>query len=440
MVFSAPVSHLLRFTSVAFIVAGYLAVYGFGRLWLVGVRDKDALRSRRAALQGRVLRRAMERLGATFIKLGQVMSSRPDLFEPETIDELRRLQDQLPPFALRHVERIAEEDLGRPVRELFHHFEPEPIAAASVAQVHRAVLADGREVAVKVLRPSVRRRVMRDAAILRSLAKVAAWHPTLRLSDPVGHVGHFVQGIEEQTDLRRELDNYGRFRANFAAVEGVIFPAVHAELCGPRILTMDLIKGFKIDALVGDPDHGLDVTAIARTMRNAFFKMCFEDGFVHADLHPGNMLVTPAGEVAIFDVGLAKEMSGDVFDQTVDFARCISFGDLDDFVRHLQTFHGYMDGTDWAQIRLDASQFVGRFRGKTQDQLEWSAMFDDVFKVMRRHHIRPLPDVILVMVGVVTAEGVGKQLESNIDTLGEMAAYLMPILARRNMMKASRAS
>lgn len=440
MLRSATVSHLLRFASVTVIVTGYMFVFGFGRLRLVGVREPEARRSRRAALLGSVLRRAMERLGATFVKLGQVMSSRPDLFEPETIVELRKLQDQLPPFALSHVERIVAEDLGRPVSEVFAQFDPAPLAAASVAQVHRAELADGREVAVKVLRPAVRAGVVRDAAILRTLARVAAWHPTLRLSDPVGHVGHFVRGIEEQTDLGLELANYGRFRANFADVPEVVFPEVHPELCGPRMLTMDLVRGFKVDELLGDDQHGLDVTRVATSMRNAFFKMCFEDGFVHADLHPGNMLITAAGEVAIFDVGLAQEMTPDVLDQMVDFARCISFGDLDDFVRHLQSFHGYMEGTDWDQIKLDASSFIGRFRGVKQAELEWAAMFDDVFKVMRKHHLQPMPEVVLVMVGVVTAEGVGKQLESNIDTLAEMGRFLMPILARRNMLKASRAS
>ena len=428
-------SRTLHAVVVLLLVSGYATAYGLSRLRLQVFTRAAERPARLATLRGLTMRKAMERLGATFIKLGQVMSSRPDLFPPETIAELEHLQDRLPPFPLRDVERIIAEDLGRPLAEIFATFDAEPIAAASVAQVHRAELASGEEVAVKILRPAVRRQVQRDAALLIGMAKLARLHPTLRLSDPVGHMTHFVRGIEEQTDLRRERDHYTRFRANFVDRPGVMFPAVYDAHCGSRVLTMELLKGHKIDTLLGG-DHGLDVDAIAKRMRTAFFQMCFEDGFVHADLHPGNLLVTSAGDIALFDVGLAQAIDDAVLEQLIDFARCISFGDLDDFVRHLRRFHGYMADTDWDQIRLDASTFIDRFRGKTQAELEWSQMLDQVFAIMRKHHLRPMPEVMLVMVGVVTAEGVGKMLEADVDTLSEMATFLLPILARRGMLPA----
>ncbi len=426
-------SRIFHAVVVLVVVTSYAAVYGLRRLAIQVTSSAADRPASVARLRGRTMRRAMERLGATFIKLGQVMSSRPDLLPPETIAELEHLQDRLPAFPLADVERIVAEDLGRPLGEIYASFDATPIAAASVAQVHRAELTTGELVAVKVLRPAVRRQVQRDAALLIGMARVARLHPTLRLSDPVGHMRHFVRGIEEQTDLGRELDHYARFRTNFEGRPGVVFPEVHPTLSGPRVLTMELLIGRKIDTL-NEGDHDLDVDAISRRMRTSFFQMCFEDGFVHADLHPGNILVTHAGDVALFDVGLVQAIDDEVLEQLIDFARCISFGDLDDFVRHLRRFHGYVADTDWDQIRIDASTFIDRFRGKTQAELEWSQMLDQVFAIMRRHHLRPMPEVMLVMVGVVTAEGVGKMLEADVDTLSEMATFLLPILARRGML------
>ncbi len=179
-----------RFFVMGFLISWFTVAYLLGRIGAAFIwrsHDREKKRAAISALHGRILRRAMTRLGATFVKLGQVMSTRPDLLDPETIDELRKLQDRLPAFPIESVRRILVEDLGAPVEERFAELDDKPIAAASVSQVHRARLLDGREVAVKVLRPDVRKRVERDAAILGLFARIAALHPDVRLSDPVGH-------------------------------------------------------------------------------------------------------------------------------------------------------------------------------------------------------------------------------------------------------------
>ncbi|HWM85318.1 MAG TPA: AarF/UbiB family protein [Kofleriaceae bacterium] len=413
-----------------------LMVYGLGRSGLWATVREPELRSRRLARwRGRVLRRSMTMLGATFIKMGQVMSSRPDLLAPETIDELKVLQDRLPAFGFWRVRRIVEPDLGRPVDELFAEFERQPVAAASVAQVHRARLADGTEVAVKVLRPSIRRQVERDATILIFGARLLALSPRLRLNDPVSHLRHFVEAIISQTDLTIEARNYERFAANFAAVPEVVFPVIHPELSSRRVLTMEFMHGTRFDQR--DMVHD---RALARTIRQMMFKMCFADGFIHADLHPGNFLVREDHRLVVFDVGLAKLLENEILEQFVDFSRCLTMGTADDFVAHIKRFHLYSGELDWAGLRRDVEGLLGRFRVKDTASLEYSALFADIFYIARTYRARPVPDLTLVMVALLTVQGIGKVLDPDNNVFQEVAGYLMPLLAAKAMTGANAAS
>ncbi|HEX3482931.1 MAG TPA: AarF/UbiB family protein [Kofleriaceae bacterium] len=384
-----------------------------------------------AALRGIVLRWAMTALGATFIKLGQVMSTRPDLFEPEVITQLRRLQDRLPPFPFRRVRATVEAELGRPLGELFADFEPAPVAAASVAQVHRAHLRDGREIAVKVLRPGVRRQVERDQAILLGGARLIALRPRWRANDPVEHTRHFVEAIHAQTDLRIEADNYRRFRANFAGRSDVAFPEVITELSGERVLTMQFMRGTKIDALPAGRDPRR-TTRLADVLRQVMCKMCFEDGFVHADLHPGNMVVQDDDTLVIFDVGLAKQLHDDVLLQFIDMTKCIAMGTADDLLAHLQRFHTYLGTVDWDALRVEVSAFAARFRAKDVGKLEYGELIGEMFALGRRYHVHPVPDMTLVFVALITAQGIGKMLDPAHNVFATVAQFLIPILMRRN--------
>jgi ubiquinone biosynthesis protein len=404
-------------------------LYGIARLGTLLFIWPGSRRARAVArLRGWLLRQTMTALGATFIKMGQVMSTRPDLFAPEIIDELRRLQDRLPPFAFRHVKRTIEQDFGKPLGELFQEFDERPVAAASVAQVHRARLRDGREVAVKVLRPHVRRQVERDAAILLGGARMLALSKHLRLSDPVGHTQHFVDAIHDQTDLTIEAANYTRFRANFAANKKVSFPEVHPELSSARVLTMEFVRGTKVDAL---PPGG-NYHDLAETVRALIFKMCFEDGFVHADLHPGNMVVEASGRLIVFDVGLAKLLHDDVLIQFIDMSKCLTMGTPDDLVAHLQRFHRYLGEVDWPALRVEVDEFAKRFRAKDTGTLEYGELLGGMFAIGRKYKVQPVTDMMLVFVALITAQGIGKMLEPDHNVFASVARHLMPILMKRN--------
>jgi ubiquinone biosynthesis protein len=420
-----------RFLVIAWVLTLYVARYVLARAGTLFIRNAERRRVAVARLRGRLLCSGMARLGATFVKMGQVMSTRPDLFDREVIDELRELQDRLPAFPTADARRIVEQDLGCAIEDRFTSFD-EPVAAASVAQVHRAHLRDGTEVAVKILRPDVRERVERDAAILLAGARLLEVLPSAKASEPREHLAHLVQGILDQTDLGLEADNYDRFRRNFASFEGVHFPKVYRAESGKRVLTMEFVRGTKIDEL-GPGDHSL----VVDRLRNALLKMLFEDGFVHADLHPGNFVVMPGSEIAIFDVGLVKGLAEELLVQYIDWNRCLVMGTSEDYVRHLRKYYLQdRPNVDWDALTRDVEAFASSFRGKTAAQIEAKELIDKALAIGRKHGLRPVTEMTLIMVAVITCEGVGKQLDPTSDSLAKIAEYLTPILVRRGMMPA----
>jgi ubiquinone biosynthesis protein len=424
-------SYLVRVLVMGAVLTWFLLVYAFGRLVRAIVHWGDRERRRRsiAHWKGKLLRQAMATLGATFVKLGQVLSTRPDLLEPEVIEELRQLQDRMPAFPMEDARRSIERTLGGRLEDHYAEFDAAPVAAASVAQVHRARLPDGAEVAVKILRPDVREKVERDSAVMLTFARLIAAHPTWRLSDPVGHLEHFVGGILDQTNLRLEQEHYAHFRQFFAETPGVRFPKVYPALSGERVLTMEFMRGTKVDKLPAGGDHRL----VARRLQQVVLKMCFEDGFFHADLHPGNVLVTDGDEIVIFDAGLVKRLDEQVLLQFMDFTKCLAMGTPKDFVEHLQRFHKYLDGVDWVGVERDLGAFITRYRQQNVSELEMGGLMNEVFALGRKYKVHPLPDLALVIVGLVTAEGIGKQLNPHNNLFADTAAYLLPLLAKRGL-------
>jgi ubiquinone biosynthesis protein len=411
-----------------------LHVFLRGVAWFagwIGLLVVLARKERRAAWFGRCLLALFRDLGATFIKLGQILSTRPDLVPPHIIHALEKLQDQVGPFPVEDVVRTLGEDFGAPPEALFESFDLEPIASASVAQVHRARLPGGRVVAVKVRRPKIEQIVDFDLSVMRYVARILALAPSIRLLAPVEAVDEFGRGIRTQLDFALEAEHNRRFREHFAGDPDVLFPELVPELCSRRVLTMEYVEGTKI-LVVARTRTAHDPGRIARIGFRILLKMIFEDGFVHADLHPGNILVTTDGRVALLDLGLV--------------------GELDE--QHRQAFGRYFaawaqgDGRTMAGLMADMSPspdaipdregfgrdveaFTARYLGKPLGELQVGAVVFDMLQILRRHRVRVNATFTMVNIAIAVTEGIGKQLDPSLDLLHEALPFFARLQAQR---------
>lgn len=384
---------------------------------LLGFRS----RATRQAWFGSRLASLLVALGATFVKVGQIMSTRPDLFPPYVIGALTRLQDNVGAFRWAAVERTILAEFSKPVDELFASFDREPIASASVAQVHRATLPSGEEVAVKVRRPGLDDLVRFDLSVMRMFARVIALVPSLRLLAPVESVDEFGRAIRQQIDLRIEAGNNARFTENFAGDPDVRFPTLYRDLCGRRVLTMGFVRGAKV--LDAPAVQGADATRLARVGFRTLLKMVFADGFVHADLHPGNILVDDTGNIVILDLGLTAELDEAARRAFAQFFAGWAGGNGKIMAKLMSELSPSARVPDYEAYEKEVDEFVGRYLGKPLGEVQVSTVAFDMFNILRRHRVRVNPVYTMCNVAIAVTEGIGKQLDPRLDLVQEALPF-----------------
>ncbi len=375
--------------------------------------------------RGERLRQALEALGPIAVKFGQVLSTRRDLVPLDIADELARLQDRVPPFPSQLARAEIERSLGRPIEAVFSSFDETPVASASIAQVHIARLADGREVAIKVLRPGVEAAVARDVALLETAARVIehGWAEGRRLR-PREVVAEFARHLDEELDLMVEAANASQLRRNFERSALLRIPEVYWEFCSQRVMVMERMHGTPISQVETLRQKGIDIPALARAGVEIFFTQVFRDGFFHADMHPGNIQVADDGRYVALDFGIMGTLSET--DKSYLAQNFVAFFNRD----YRRVAQAHLDA-GWvpAGTRVDAFEAAIRavcepVFSRPLKEIYFGKLLLRLFQTSRRFNVRVQPQLVMLQKTLLNIEGLGRQLDPELDLWRTAKPYL----------------
>ncbi len=371
-------------------------------------------------------RKVLEELGPTFIKLGQILSTRPDLIPLEFCKEFEKLQDEAPAIEYEKVKAQIENELKRPIDEIFNNFSSQPVAAASLAQVHLAELKTGEKVVIKVQRPDIRRMITSDLEILYGLAKLAEKHiKESRIYDPVGVVEEFKKTILKEIDFNVEANNIERFRRNFKDDDIVYVPEVFRDLSTAKILTIERIEGIKVSDIEKIEESGLDRKQIAINGANAVLKQIFIHGFFHADPHPGNIFVLDNNRIAFVDYGMVGRLDEETKVQFASILTAVVERDVSGVIESLIAT-GVVEEADVKRLSLDLEELMDRYYGIPLKELEMGQFLMDAINVVSQNKIKIPPSLFLLTKALITIEGVGRKLDPEFN----VAIHIKPFVGK----------
>ncbi len=383
---------------------------------------------------GERLRLALEELGPTFVKLGQLLSTRPDLVPLEIIAELRKLQDQVPGFSYAEVREQIESALGRPLNEIFPRFSRQPVAAASISQVHRAELPDGCPVAVKVQRPGIAAQVATDIDIMFTLAELATKHISeMEPYQPLLLVREFAKNIRQELDFQIEGRNLDRFAANFAADPTVHIPTVHWAASSGTVLTLEWIDGVKIDELdSAAAEFAYDPRLLAARGADFMLRQILEFGLFHGDPHPGNLFVLPGNVIAPIDFGLVGRLDDELAGALLELLLAVLQRDVENLVKVLFKI-GVVDEdrVDMRELKADLYDLLDRYAGVSLQNLKVSSLVQDFIRIISYHQIRFLPDFVLLLRVLISVEATARSLDPDFDFITHCAPRIRELAERR---------
>ena len=382
--------------------------------------------------QSQRLRMAMEELGPTFIKLGQLLSTRPDVLDQEFIEEFSKLQDEVPAVTLDQVKTQIQRELGYPADELFAEFSEQPIAAASIAQVHRGKLRSGEEVVFKIRRPGITRVVETDIDVLMGLAYLIEQHvPTVALYDPVGLVKEFRRSITREMNFTREGHTVERFASNFADSTTVYIPKIFWDYSGEIVLTMEYVPGIKISQLEKLRAQGYDLKEIAKRGADAFLQQVLDYGLFHADPHPGNIFVLPDQIICMIDFGMVGRLGQDLKEQLLDLLQALLERDVDRIISQLLYSGELTDTADLKNLRRDLHDFIEDYYDLVLQDIKIGRLFSEFIEILTHHRIHFPPDYMMLAKALVVMEGVGRQLDPSFNMISHMRPYVNRLLVER---------
>ena len=362
------------------------------------------------------LRLAFEELGPTFIKFGQALSTRADLLPPDVIAQLARLQDTVAPLPPGVAEQAIENAVGHRIRDVFLKFDAEPLAAASIAQVHRATLSSGELVAIKVRRPGIEPVIEADLAVLADLAGLAERYlPDASLYSLSELVGEFARTIRREQDLVREGRLIERVASQFAGDPTVRFPRICWPLSTPAVLTMEFLDGVKVSAVGREGAADLDPKLVARRGANAVLRQILVNGLFHADPHPGNILVLPGGVVGFVDFGIVGRINREMRESLAETILAIHARDGNRLAEIVVSVATPLRPVDLPELSRDLDEMLDLYANLSLGDLSMSALFGSITETMARHRLKLPADLLLLIKSVTTIEAVGRQLDPSQD-------------------------
>ncbi|ALE05640.1 ABC transporter [Arthrobacter sp. ERGS1:01] len=407
-------THLERLAQVAEIFArhglGYLSSATTSEKWHPG-RSPG---SKTAISTPQRLRLALEELGPVFIKLGQMLSTRPDLLSPDYLAELSKLQDSAPPVPADVVRSLIRQELGATPEQFFAAFDDAPLASASIGQAHAATLLDGTAVVIKVRRPGVVAVVNEDLEILQNLATHAShnWAAAANYN-LTGIAADFAATLRAELDYLQEGRNAERFAANFAAVPDIHIPRIFWATTTSRVLTMERIRGLKVDDDHALTAAGIDRHELADRAARAAAKMVFDDGFFHADPHPGNLFVEPSGSIGLIDFGMVGEVTMQLREQLAKLLQAFTSNDPSRISNALLALSVSPPTTDRSTLRQDTAVFMRLYEGKKLGQLDIAPLITHMLAILRNHHLQLPREMALLIKMLLMTEGMGARLDPN---------------------------
>lgn len=425
-------------------IVGVLVKYGFEDILIQMNVDRIIRRTRKIFLKkeskqhrhksrGERVRLALEELGPTFIKLGQMLSTRFDLIPPAYLTELRRLQDEVSPFPFHEVRTIVENELNGSIKSKFRHFERKCTAAASLAQVHRACTPDGKEVVVKVQRAHIHEVIANDLPVLRDLANLLdRYVPESHVFDPKGLVSEFERWIREELDFLQEARNINRFRQNFQGSDLIYAPEVYWDLTTDRVLTMEYVEGIRIDRVDALVQAGLDPKKIARNGTLAVLKQIFEHRFFHGDPHPGNIYVKPNHVIAPLDFGLMGRLDRILVYQVGYLLQGMVNKSPERITRTLIDLNRLRLDVDQEALRIAVSDLLDRYYGVPANQFSFETFFNDLVELIKIHNIRFPRTLYLMGKTLIIMESIAQRLDPEFDLIGLAGPYVSEVILMRH--------
>ena len=420
-------------------IAAVLIRYGFGdlvrRIGMAGALERagKALHWKKAEELARLrpperIRRILEELGPTFVKLGQVLATRVDVFGPEWLNEFRKLQDHAPPVEWEQIHAQLTEDLGEAPEAVFDWIDPEPLAAASLAQVHRARLSDGSDVILKVRRPGIRPVVEADLRLLQRLAEIVENETDeLERYRPNLLVRQFSASLRRELDFAAECRNAERISRDFAERDELVVPDIYWQWSGERLNVQSHLEGISGGDLEAVDAAGLDRQAIAGAGTRIILRMILENGFFHADPHPGNIKYLPDNRIGLMDFGMVGRLSEERRHEVAELLYGLVSRDPDLVATTLIDWSESKDTVSDA-LRDDINEFIDHYHGVPLEKLDMGEMIGEITGVLRSHHLVLPADLVLMLKAFITMEGMGRSLDPGFDMASEAAPIIEEVL------------